>query len=546
MIAPRYIRYIGLFCFGILVLVACNSGDMKASDHPAEPARLESRGEIQAEDILGRGAGDYFGYAVAISGNRALIGQPHDEARGTQAGAAYIFERQGDTWKEVVKLMQDDATANDLFGVTVALDSDVAAVGAPGTDDGRGAVYVFERRDGVWRQVQRLTVSQAQPNDAFAVDIALSDTYLFAGAPGDGDVGEQAGAVYVFERQDNLWSFHEVQKLLPNTAEPGAQFGRSVAMADVSALVGAPAHDGTGAAYVFELRDGVWIETVQLQASEGQPGDHFGRSVATSGDIAVVGAPEHGRTGAVYLFERQAGVWPSTTAETLAVSDPMPGVKFGAAVAVSGRVVLVGAYNDSDAAYRDTSGTAYLFARQPGETWQKRYQFSQADEQRSPYFGYAVALTGPYILIGAPAILAGDNGHVYPYRDLLTHTAPEMMPSTMPSSPVPPRPTEDAPPVSEGVPGDLPGSEANRAPRITSTPITHAEMAHVMPEITVTDPHLSQHTITLNGQPFTPGTAVTSAGSYELTVEATDAAGNTSRTTVRFAIDPSDSPYLTE
>jgi hypothetical protein len=71
-------------------------------------------------------------------------------------------------------------------------------------------------------------------------------------------------------------------------------------------------------------------------------------------------------------------------------------------------------------------------------------------------------------------------------------------------------------------------------------------MAHVMPEITVTDPHLSQHTITLNGQPFTPGTAITSAGSYELTVEATDAAGNTSRTTVRFAIDPSDSPYLTE
>jgi hypothetical protein len=71
-------------------------------------------------------------------------------------------------------------------------------------------------------------------------------------------------------------------------------------------------------------------------------------------------------------------------------------------------------------------------------------------------------------------------------------------------------------------------------------------MAHVTPEIIVTDAHLSQQTITLNGQPFTLGTAITAAGSYELTVEAIDAAGNTSRTTVRFSIEPTDLPYPTE
>jgi hypothetical protein len=211
MIACRYIRFIGLLWFSILVLVACNAGDMAPSKEPAEPTQSERQGEIQAEDMLGRGAGDYFGYAVAVSGHHALIGQPHDETRGTQAGAAYIFERQGDAWKEVSKLVPDDITADDMFGVTVALDDDIAAIGAPGADDGQGAVYVFERHDREWKQVQRLTISQAQHHDGFASAVALSGNYLFAGAPGDGDAGEQAGAVYVFERQNGLWSVPEVQ-----------------------------------------------------------------------------------------------------------------------------------------------------------------------------------------------------------------------------------------------------------------------------------------------------------------------------------------------
>jgi hypothetical protein len=246
--------------------------------------------------------------------------------------------------------------------------------------------------------------------------------------------------------------------------------------------------------------------------------------------VAVVGAPHHGRNGAVYLFEHQAGGWPSTAAEPLTASDRTPSARFGAAVAIAGRTILVGAYDDGEAEHRDSSGAAYLFTGQAGVTWQERHRFPQADKQRSPHFGYAVALAGPYILIGAPAISAGDHGHVYPYKGLLADLPP--------SEEVPPV----APPVLEDPPDDMAEPNVNRAPRITSIPITQVEMLHVTPEITVTDAHLSQHTTTLNGKPFTPGTTITAAGSYELTVEATDAAGNTSRTTVRFSIEPPASP----
>jgi len=534
MITRRDLRFVGVFCLGLwmLALPACNSGDRSPStaNPPAEPTQEASPGGVQAEEVLGRGTGDYFGYAVAMSGAYALVGQPHDERRGTAVGTAVIYERQGDTWQEVSTLMADDATTDALFGVTVALDGHIAAVGAPGAHDGKGAVYVFERQNGVWRDVQRLTVSQPDRHDDFAMAIALSGPYLFAGAPGDSETGDEAGAVYVFERRGGLWSVNEVQKLLASRAVPGAQWGRSVAMEGAVALVGAPRHDGAGAAYVLELQDGVWTKATSLQVRERQAGDDFGRAVAIAGNVAVVGAPHHGRNGAVYLFEHQAGGWPSTAAEPLTASDHTPSARFGAAVAIAGRAILVGAYNDGDAEHRDSSGAAYLFTGQPGATWQERHKFPQADTQRSPHFGYAVAFTGPYILIGAPAILAGGHGHVYPYKDLLA--------ALPPSAEVPPV----APPVVEDLPDDMAEPNVNRAPLITSIPITQAEMLHVTPEIAVTDAHLSQHTTTLNGQPLTPGTTITAAGSYELTVEATDAAGNTSRTTVRFSIAPSASP----
>jgi hypothetical protein len=78
---------------------------------------------------------------------------------------------------------------------------------------------------------------------------------------------------------------------------------------------------------------------------------------------------------------------------------------------------------------------------------------------------------------------------------------------------------------------------SNHAPRILSTPIARAERFHLIPEVSVTDAYLVSQTITLNGQPYTPGTAITSAGTYELTIEAMDEAGNTSATTIRFTLE---------
>jgi hypothetical protein len=83
---------------------------------------------------------------------------------------------------------------------------------------------------------------------------------------------------------------------------------------------------------------------------------------------------------------------------------------------------------------------------------------------------------------------------------------------------------------------------SNHAPRIVATPTTQAARFHLVPEVSVTDAYLADQTITLNGKPYTPGTAITSAGAYELIIEATDAAGNTSMTTIHFTLETTSLP----
>ena len=77
---------------------------------------------------------------------------------------------------------------------------------------------------------------------------------------------------------------------------------------------------------------------------------------------------------------------------------------------------------------------------------------------------------------------------------------------------------------------------SNKPPSITSTPVASTEVFHVVPQVSISGAPLARQTITLNGQPYTPGTPITADGDYILIVEATNTAGNTSVSTVHFAI----------
>ena len=211
-------------------------------------------------------AGDLFGESVAISGDSAVVGAIFEDAGGGGAGAAYVFERnQGGAgnWGEVTKLTASDAQGGDFFGQSVAISGDTAVVGAYREDAGgsdAGAAYVFQRNEGGadnWGEVKKLTASDAQAGDQFGISVAVSGDTAVVGASTEDAGGDDAGVAYVFERDEGgAGNWGEVKKLTASDAQALDHFGFSVAVSGDTAVVGTPGlpflfAEDAGAAYVF-------------------------------------------------------------------------------------------------------------------------------------------------------------------------------------------------------------------------------------------------------------------------------------------------------
>jgi hypothetical protein len=144
----------------------------------------------------------------------------------------------------------------------------------------------------------------------------------------------------------------QVAELRGSDTTSGDWFGSSIAIDGANVVVGAPAHAAnTGSAYVFTDGPGGWTQAAELT---GQLADgYFGYAVAVSGTTVIVGGPGKTRgIGHAYVFTANAGTWTQ-------VADFEGGPNFGAAVAVSGRIAVVGAWLRSGGAayvFTDTSG----------------------------------------------------------------------------------------------------------------------------------------------------------------------------------------------
>ena len=264
----------------------------------------------------------------------------------------YIFKQEGDSWSQQAKLIPADPAEFDQFGSAVSISGDYAVVGAPyhdGDGTNAGATYIFKREGDVWTQQVKLNAYEVEAGDHFGFSVSIKGNYVVVGAWGDDDLGENAGAVYVFRRLDSTYVLHS--KILAADGDGSDYFGSSVAVSGDSFVVGANGDDLGGSAYIFKREDSVWVQQVKLMAAEGGSYDEFGNSVAMDGDFALVGARGADyHTGAVYLYERDGDTWVEQT--KLLASDGMDYDGFGSSVAVSGIYAAVGLPN---------AGQAYLY-----------------------------------------------------------------------------------------------------------------------------------------------------------------------------------------
>jgi len=152
-------------------------------------------------------AGDRFGWSISISGDYAVVGADRDDDNGTNSGSAYVFKRTGTSWAQEAKLLASDGQGGDFFGFAVSISGDYAVVGAIIDDDNgfeSGSAYLFKRTGTSWAQEAKLLPSDGAAGDLFGFAVSISGDYAVVGAEIDGDNGFHAGSAYVFKRTGSL------------------------------------------------------------------------------------------------------------------------------------------------------------------------------------------------------------------------------------------------------------------------------------------------------------------------------------------------------
>lgn len=467
----------------------CNSNGVPDECDTAALAEIAQQAYVKASNTE---FSDEFAYSVAISGNTMVVGAYTEDCDSTgvngnqnnnsaqSAGAAYIFVRSGGAWTQQAYLKASNTNLDDRFGFSVAISGDTVVVGAPFEDSAAtgingnqssnsagesGAAYVFARTGGVWSQQAYLKASNTGTFDQFGFSVAISETTVIVGAPGEASTaigvnGNQtsnsasnAGAAYVFTRTGSTWTQQAYLKA-SNTGSSD-NFGESVAISGDTAVVSAPREASAatgvngnqadnsaffaGAAYVFNRNGVVWTQQAYLKASNTGSQDEFGRSLAISGSTVVVGTPAEDSAatgingnqadnsatfaGAAYVFARSGAVW--TQQAYLKASNTNSEDLFGYSVAISGETVVVGARGEDSNAIgvngiqtnnmASFAGAAYAFSRSGG-TWSQQVYLKASNTDPADAFGSSVAISGGTVVVGATgegSAATGVNGNQF-------------------------------------------------------------------------------------------------------------------------------------
>lgn len=348
---------------------------------------------------------DQFGRSVAVYGDWAAVGANEESS---YRGAVYIYHKSNGGWSPSQTIT--GGSADDVLGTSVAIYGDFLLIGAPGVSSNAGRAYVYLLSSGTWTLLRTLQSPVADGAGLFGMSVALTDQYAFVGAPYHG-AGE--GRVYGFYRDEggaDMWGAPGSGQTLLRTAPRtmGDYFGSSVAASGDYAVVGIPESSldpPSGGASIFHLSGGTWSQTAALVS--GNSGfDYFGTSVSISGDVAAVGGPDE---EAVYVFTRNGSDWGAGIA--VRVPDQYAGSEFGASVALSGPLLLVGAPADTT---EGTRAGRVFFYRHDSSSWTRDGTLVATDGEAGAELGFFAAMDGDDALAAAPGNTAPDpSGAVY-------------------------------------------------------------------------------------------------------------------------------------
>ncbi|NND72267.1 MAG: T9SS type A sorting domain-containing protein [Rhodothermales bacterium] len=301
------------------------------------------------------------------------------------------------------KIWHSELGSNDHFARSSAIDGDKVLIGA--VTKGPGEAYLFEKSGGMWTETFNFEPTDGAQQDYYSRSLDIDGNVVVIGSERHDVSGTNAGAVYVYEFT-TTWVLD--QKVLSSDIATEDRFGTSVAVSGDVFAVGAPEEDangdGSGSVYVFRNNGTSWVEEAKLTASDGVAGDEFGFSIAMSGNDILVGAWEHNSgQGAAYVYHYNGVSWIEEA--KLEAADGASGDQFGSWwISIDGDYAAVGALLDNS-----EQGAAYVFNR-IGTTWSQQAKLTHTTPVNGDQFGVSASIDGDYMVVGS---FGGEYTNVY-------------------------------------------------------------------------------------------------------------------------------------
>jgi hypothetical protein len=308
---------------------------------------------------------------------------------------------------------------NDYFGADVDIDADYAVISSYLDDTlsltNSGKVNIFKRDIAAqdWKYHSTIFNQSPESNDEFGVDVSIKYDYIAVGCFKDSENGITLGGSVSLYKKDAQGNFVFQTKILNQNANHFDLFGKGVSITDSFLIVGAQGDDeGTGifdngSASIYKRNaNDQWIFETKLLNFVYATGDYFGYSVDIDKNYAIVGCygDDEGPNvevdaGSASIYKRNAsGQW--LLQSKFINTDLLPSDNFGYSVAISGDYAIVGAPNDDELGYSN-AGSVSIFRKNENDVWELQMKITNTDPGIGENFGGEVNINGEYAIIGA-------------------------------------------------------------------------------------------------------------------------------------------------
>jgi hypothetical protein len=351
--------------------------------------------------------GNFSSNTVSLSSKYIIVGY---ENYNNQGGAVGIYKIPKQYYSILNKILPDDNTSINAYGVSTAIYGDTIVIGSVLDNSGIGCAYVYTYSGGSYTRTKLTpSSSNAASGDQFGISVSIDKNYIAVGAYKDDSTGvSDHGSVYIFEKSGSTWPSTETQKIVTDPLVSSDQLGGCVAIKDNYVVIGRAPFSGSGnstttkkvSVWRRDPSDSTWKDFQTITANDEAINDHFGESVSIDNDYIVVGAGTDDDTatdsGSVYIYYKPTDYWIQIA--KIQASTPNASYYFGRNVKISGHTIAISEIANLSSSSTN-QGYVYIFDSTDGLSWTQTKQI--IGPIVGERFGGDIALYGNYLLVGS-------------------------------------------------------------------------------------------------------------------------------------------------